>query len=120
MLRSIIWADRPPTREALMPSFFIDLNLDQIVYKINSLRKNYDVKKLYYMLPDSEESLLMRRNIYEDISNEKVFECFMAYSDEMYHRKRCFLLRLQTAIFMLLSFCVSFKGNVGRKSCLLL
>lgn len=83
MLKSIIWADRPPVREALMPSFFIDLNLDQIVYKINSLRKNYDVKKLYYMLPDSKETQVMRRNIYEDIRKSDVFECLLAYSDEM-------------------------------------
>ncbi len=73
-----------------MPSFFIDLNLDQIVYKINSLRKNYDVKKLYYMLPDGKETQAMRRNIYEDIKNRDVFECLMAYSDEM-KRVRDFL-----------------------------
>lgn len=83
MLKSIIWADKPPEREALMPDFFSDLNLDQIVYKINSLRKNYDIKKLYYMLPDSRETLGLRQSIYSDIKKPKVFDTFCRFSECM-------------------------------------
>lgn len=66
-----------------MPRFFIDLNLDQIVYKINSLRKNYDVRKLYYMLSDSEKTLSMRRGVYEDFKNNLIFDSFSLFSDFM-------------------------------------
>lgn len=90
MLKSIIWADKPPEREALMPNFFSDLNLDQIVYKINSLRKNYDIKKLYYMLSDSEKTLGLRRSIYSDIKKTEVFDVFCRFSDCM-KRVRDFL-----------------------------
>ncbi|MGN0165673.1 MAG: hypothetical protein ACI39R_05775 [Lachnospiraceae bacterium] len=83
MLKSIIWADKPPVREALMPNFFIDLNLDKIVYKINSLRKYYDIKKLFYMLSDSRETMEMRRRIYADIKKPEVFDAFCRFSDRM-------------------------------------
>lgn len=83
MLKSIIWADKPPVREALMPNFFIDLNLDQIVYKINSLRKHYDVRKLYYMLPENKETLNMRRDVFSDIKKPEIFEAFCNYSEAM-------------------------------------
>ena len=45
-IKSIMWADGSPKKEALMPRFFIDLNLDQVISKINSLRKNYDIKDM--------------------------------------------------------------------------
>lgn len=83
MLKSIIWADKPPVREALMPNFFNDLNLDQVVYKINSLRKHYDIKKLYYMMADSRETLAYRRSVYSELKRPEAYKVLCDFSDKM-------------------------------------
>ena len=71
-----MWADGSPKKEALMPRFFIDLNLDQVISKINSLRKNYDIKKLFYMMPDGKESMKLRRSVFCDVKKDEVFDFF--------------------------------------------
>ena len=66
-----------------MPKFFIDLNLDQVIYKVNSLRKNYEISALYYMMPDSEKSMELRRSVFCDVKKEKVFSFFSEISDDL-------------------------------------
>lgn len=66
-----------------MPRFFIDLNLDQVISKINSLRKNYDIKKLFYMMPDGKESMKLRRSVFCDVKKDEVFDFFSEISDEI-------------------------------------
>ena len=60
-----------PHMEVGRPEFFVDLNIDQIIKKIQFFSL-VPVEKYYYMLPVDKECENYRRDIYGDVKNPEV------------------------------------------------
>lgn len=64
------------------PDFFVDLNLDQIVNRIQKCSPDYGVKEYFYAFP-TKEDLVYRQEIYGDIKKTFLYERFMQFSADM-------------------------------------
>lgn len=64
------------------PDFFVDLNLDQIVNRIQKCSPDYGVKEYFYAFP-TKEDLVYRQEIYGDIKKPFLYERFMQFSADM-------------------------------------
>lgn len=77
---SILNPEEKPETEVFAPSFFVDLNLDQIVKEIQS-RMEVPVEKLFYRLPDTRKGEVYRRGVYGDVKITEVYESLMKFLD---------------------------------------
>lgn len=83
---SILDNGKSPKLEDGMPGFFIDLNLDQIINRIQELTES-KVKKYYYCLPETKECEIYRRSIYSDVKKTKINELLTEFVQRMEERK---------------------------------
>ena len=67
----------------VMPNFFTDLNLDKIVQDIMDEQKLYDLRRFYYIMPDSKDTILYRLDVLRDLDNEKVYQSVVNFSTGM-------------------------------------
>lgn len=72
-----------------MPGFLVDLNLDQVIAKIQNL-SSVPVKKYYYQLPEDARCEDYRRAIYADVKKEEVNRLLTEYADRVAERKEIF------------------------------
>ena len=66
-----------------MPGFFLDLNLDQLLKLIQEQAPAYDIGPYYYRLPENGECEAYRRQVYDDVKNQLVYECLEQFSAMM-------------------------------------
>ena len=64
------------------PEFFADLNLDQVINRIQKCSPDYLVKEYYYVFP-TKEDMFYRREIYTDIKKEFLYERLVQFSSDM-------------------------------------
>lgn len=67
-----------PETEMVTPSFFVDLNLDQIVKQIQRMIA-FPVEKYFYCLPDTREGEAYRRGVYGDVKKPEVYEALVRF-----------------------------------------
>lgn len=65
--------------EKVMPLFFYDLNLDQIVRDIMDQRKMYQLEQYFYRRPEVEE-VSYRQEVLKDMENPKVYQSIDEFS----------------------------------------
>ena len=70
------------------PSFFLDLNIDQIIDKISEDWVE-DIRELYYALPADQETEDYRRAIFAEIKKEGIFQVLMEFLELMRKRTAC-------------------------------
>jgi len=103
------WPEDTPTQELPeAPAFFRDLNLDQIVNRITSDWKEYNLEPIYYTKLKGLETVVYRQEVMDDLGNKAVMACVKDFSARMramrksleqaekldyypYTRERCFL-----------------------------
>lgn len=76
-------------------TFFLDLNLDQIIERIED-EWGEEIKELYYQLPDSEECEDYRRAVYQDVKREEIFIVLHNFLQKM--RKREEIIATKEAV----------------------
>lgn len=64
------------------PDFFVDLNLDQVVNRIQKCSPDYSVKEFFYTFP-AREDVRYRREIYQDIKKKNLYEGLIQFSSDM-------------------------------------
>jgi len=64
------------------PDFFVDLNLDQVVNRIQKCSPDYPVKEYFYAFP-TKEDLVYRQEVYGDIKKTLLYDRFMQFSADM-------------------------------------
>ncbi len=74
------------------PSFFGDLNLDQIVSAITAGRDEYNLKPLFYHSLGNLNSILFRQAVFKDLENKRLFKSIKAFSEKMTVMRRYFAL----------------------------
>ncbi|MCM1058380.1 MAG: hypothetical protein NC517_12350 [Firmicutes bacterium] len=80
---SVLDLEQPDITNPSRPGFFWDLNLNQIMELVQRQSPQYDVLKLYYCFPADEVCARYRREIYGDIKQPEVYECFRVFSERM-------------------------------------
>lgn len=69
-------------RNKKQPEFFVDLNLDQVVNRIQKCSPDYSVKEFFYAFPSAED-VKYRQDIYRDIKNQSLYEGLLQFSADM-------------------------------------
>lgn len=64
------------------PDFFGDLNLDQVVNRIQKNWPDYQVKEYFYSFPEKED-IIYRQRIYRDIKTASLYDKLMQFSADM-------------------------------------
>ena len=68
--------------DLIMPRFFQDLNLDQIIKEIFDRNKLYDLRKYYFIKPYLED-IKYRQEVMQDLENEALYEAIADFSIDM-------------------------------------
>lgn len=74
--------------QAERPVFFLDLNIDQIIDKISGDWVE-DIRELYYVLPEDQETEDYRRAVFTEIKREGVLPVFLEFLELMRQRMFC-------------------------------
>ncbi len=69
-------------RDRKQPEYFVDLNLDQVVNRIQKCSPDYRVKEYFYVFP-TKEDLVYRQEIYGDIKKGILYDRLMQFSADM-------------------------------------
>lgn len=70
-------------RPVMMPEYFLDLNLNQIVRELQEKGKDYDIRGMYYDFPKDYETVLYRQAIYREIREKGLAASFSAFAGKM-------------------------------------
>ena len=68
--------------------FFRDLNLDQMINSLTSLKKEYNLNEFFYVFPSSVEETKYRQDISRDLENEEVFHSVREFSMKMQRSRK--------------------------------
>ncbi len=66
-----------------VPSFFADLNLDQIINTITAGREEYNLKTFFYTSLNDIATIKYRQEITHDLENELLFENIKSFTQKM-------------------------------------
>jgi len=84
---SILFArheDRLSAQSADAPVFFSDLNLDQIVDRITSGWKDYDLKPFFHFSSNSVETIRYRHKVFQDLENPATLKQVRSFALKMH------------------------------------
>jgi DNA mismatch repair protein MutS len=84
--QSILFAETKDstTRDAPeTPSFFADLNLDQIIAAITAGKQEYNLEPFFYTSLNDIDAIKYRHEIFRDLENEILFEHIKAFAQKM-------------------------------------
>ena len=65
------------------PSFFADLNLDQIIAAITAGKQEYNLEPFFYTSLYDIDAIKYRHEIFRDLENEILFEHIKAFAQKM-------------------------------------
>jgi len=69
--------------EGGIPTFFTDLNLNQIVRELQDKAKEYKVRGMYHVFPKDYETVCYRQEIYRDIRGKHLEPAFASFAKKM-------------------------------------
>jgi len=70
IFHSILFDDGTADETAQEPTFFVDLNLDQVINKITRGKDEYNLKPFYYTIPNDVTTIQYRQEIFRDLSEQ--------------------------------------------------
>ena len=84
---SVLFDGAPPPLEHEPPSYFRDLNLDQLVDAIIAGREEHDLKPLLYTRLRSVEAVAYRQAVVTDLQSDEVRSAVTSFSERMRRMK---------------------------------
>lgn len=82
VFESILDMRKSPSKELPRPSFYLDLNINQIVDKIRVVWGE-DVSSMYYYLPADAECEAYRRAVMQDVKIDSLHIAFKEFTKEI-------------------------------------
>ena len=70
-------------RQAEIPPFFIDLNLDQVVDAITANWSEYNLKPFFYSSLESVDAIKYRHEVFQDLENALLYEHVKVFTGQM-------------------------------------
>ena len=70
------------------PSFFADLNLDQIVDAVTASKEEYDLKPFFHSPLHDVEAVRYRQQVAQDLERGTVLESIRSFAEKMVHMRR--------------------------------
>ncbi len=94
---SLLFPEGRTEFESQQPVFFGDLQMEGILKAILSRYSEFDLRKYFYTLPGSVNTIYYRQNIYRDLEkNDFLILIFKKFSDRMAQSEKCFQYYRQT------------------------
>ncbi len=94
---SLLFPEGRTELESQQPVFFGDLQMEGILKAILSRYSEFDLRKYFYTLPGSVNTIYYRQNIYRDLEkNDFLILIFKKFSDRMAQSEKCFQYYRQT------------------------
>lgn len=88
---SLLFKEKCCKLESIQPVFFADLQLEKICKAIVSKYKDFDLKKYFYTLPHSQQTVLFRQNIYRDLEqNPFMITALKQYTNRILACEKCY------------------------------
>lgn len=75
-------AETEEIKNKKQPDFFVDLNLDQVVDRIQKCSPDYSVKEFFYAFPAFED-VKYRQEVYRDIRRPSLYNAMLRFSTDM-------------------------------------
>ena len=69
--------------QPVMPEYFLDLNLNQIVRELQEKAKDYDIRRMFFQMPKDYETVLYRQAIYREIRQKQLEIPMETFSKKM-------------------------------------
>lgn len=69
--------------QPVMPEYFLDLNLNQIVRELQEKGKDYDIRRMFFQMPKDYETVLYRQAIYREIRQKNLEVPMEVFSKKM-------------------------------------
>lgn len=73
-----------------VPSFFVDLNLNRLIDEFQNRAKGYDIKKFFYIFPDTRKDIRYRREVLADLKKESLYESVRVFTKNMFQARSYF------------------------------
>ncbi len=70
------------------PSFFADLNLDQVVNAITAGKQEYDLKPIFFTLLHDADTIRYRHEVMQDVEDESLMQSIKAFAQRMIVMRR--------------------------------
>lgn len=80
---SILFPNTVPPETVAEPTFFADLNLDQIVEAITAPKQEYNLKPFFYMPLHDIDTITYRQEIFRDLENDDLLRNINRFSRKM-------------------------------------
>ena len=94
---SLLFPEGRTEFESQQPVFFGDLQMEGILKAILSRYSEFDLRKYFYTIPGSVNTIYYRQNIYRDLEkNDFLILIFKKFSDRMAQSEKCFQYYRQT------------------------
>ncbi len=94
---SLLFPEGNPEFVSQQPVFFEDLQMEGILKAILSRYSGFDLRKYFYTVPESVNTIRYRQDIYRDLEkNDFLIIAFRKFSDKMSESEKCFQYYCQT------------------------
>ena len=87
---SILFEETEGSREETLgaPSFFVDLNLDQVIDALTAHKQEYNLKPFFYAPLTDVDEVQYRHEIFRDLEDKNLSESIKSFSQEMSAMRR--------------------------------
>jgi DNA mismatch repair ATPase MutS len=85
VFQSILFAKIGDVKKEIVdaPSFFADLNLDQVIDALTEGREQYNLKPFYYVSLKDVDAVKYRHEIFRDLENKNLYENIKSFAQKM-------------------------------------
>ncbi len=71
--------------ETVVPAFFPDLNLDQVINAVTSRKEEYNLKPFFYTSLNYPDAIYYRHEIMRDLENPALFKYIRSFAENMHN-----------------------------------
>lgn len=82
-------SEKRKDEELILPDFFVDLNLDQVINAITKTKQDYALKPFFFTPLQNFESVEYRQKVFMDLEKPQILAAIKSFADAMVFVRRC-------------------------------